>query len=280
MVTTPIDREQLFGWVQKRPLSPANERSLNLFADTLERLFEGDSKTRVERGVLFCDDTYKGHEITWILNVESSIIRSLKGDFHLSLAVSGVPDGMERRVKDVCVLSDGELPVGDTLTSWLLLYQSGLATTQIHTMRGGAEWVCGLVESISPRHYQQMMTNAWAEYYVNLIEQYQSDIDRFNALMDLDLHLRIFVIRQLLNLDTDTTEFFSSDNRDAMVTILLDNCECNQTLRSIIAWVGGTGDWEYLHPLLKLRRQEPEDECVIRALEYAIGRLQSDFATT
>ena len=273
VLTTPDNISDLFRSGRTRPHSPAVERSLELLVNTIAELYESDGGVSIKAGCLHCVDNFEGHEITWVLNVKQSINHALRGNLHMGLDVMHKPKDGSVKSRSVCVLMSKELPVGDSLVSWLLLYRAGELTNSIRTMDTAARKVCGMMgEKFSSSQVALMAT--WSNFSENLIEQAESNFNRFNGVMNHELDDRIFIARQLMGMEIDGLDYFNSDDRHELVSIVFKHCQCIDTLRVVIASAGATGEEEYISPLQSLVRSKPEDPRVSRAAIYAICRLQ------
>ena len=275
MEPKPVNISDFFKSGHARRYSPAVARSLELLANTITKLHEDGGNVSIKDGFLHCVDTFEGHEITWVVNIEQSINRSLNGNPHMSLDVMHKPKDRSLRSQSVCVVMSNNLPVGDSLASWLLLYRTGEATNHIQTMKTAARKVCGVIGGDFTSQAELMGT--WRTFYEELIGLDETNTNRFDAFINHDLENRIFIARQLMETEVDGSDYFNSDDRRAFVSLLFEHCGCHDTLRVVISRAGATGQQEYISPLQSLVRSKPEDPRVSRAAIYAIDRLQKSF---
>jgi len=270
MEPKPVNISDFFKSGHARRYSPAVARSLELLANTITKLHEDGGNVSIKDGFLHCVDTFEGHEITWVVNIEQSINRSLNGNPHMSLDVMHKPKDRSLRSQSVCVVMSKNLPVGDSLASWLLLYRTGEATNRIQTMDTAARRVCGLTFGNFTSQAELMGT--WRTFYEELIGE--TNTNRFDAFIDHDLESRIFIARQLMEMEIDDSGYFNSDDRHAFACLLFEHSDCHDTLRVVISRAGATGEQKYIGSLQSLVRSQPEDPRVSRAAIYAINRLQ------
>ena len=97
------------------------KKSLKLFREILEE-FRDDDRFSTAKGRVMLTDEYEGKPITWILQVKSTILRSLGGDRHIVISVVGEPEPGETKEANACVVKQGNLPIGDYLANFLLFY--------------------------------------------------------------------------------------------------------------------------------------------------------------
>ena len=117
----------------------------------------------------------------------------------------------------------------------------------------------------------------WRTFYEELIGLDETNTNRFDAFIDHDLESRIFIARQLMEMEIDDSGYFNSDDRHAFVCLLFEHSDCHDTLRVVISRAGATGEQEYINSLQSLVLSNPEDPRVSRAAIYAIDRLQKSF---
>jgi len=271
VLTTPDNISDLFRSGRTRPHSPAVERSLELLVNTIAELYESDGGVSIKAGCLHCVDNFEGHEITWVLNVKQSINHALRGNLHMGLDVMHKPKDRSLRSQSVCVVMSKNLPVGDSLASWLLLYRTGEATNHIQTMKTAARKVCDLTVGQTFTSQANLM-GTWRTFYEELMGE--TNTNRFDAFIDHDLESRIFIARQLMEMEIDDSGYFNSDDRHAFACLLFEHSDCHDTLRVVISRAGATGEQKYIGSLQSLVRSQPEDPRVSRAAIYAINRLQ------
>ena len=254
-------------------IDDADIRGFQFFVDIITELQENGRDISVKDGCLHCPDVYEGHEIIWVVNVRQTIIHTLSGNSHLSLDVIHQPKDRPLQSTSICVRMPKNLPLGDYLASFVLLYNSGEAIGRIQTMEPAARKVCGLMDSNFESSHATLMAT-WRAFRENLIEQAENNSNRLDVFMELEFESRIFIARQLMEMDDDL-DYFNSDDLHALVSLLFEHCGCHDTLRVVISRAGATGDWKYIDSLQRLVRSKPEDPRVSRAAIYAICRLQS-----
>ena len=207
------------------------------------------------------------------MHLHLSILQSLAGDNHISLTAIGEPEPDKTREMKVCVAKRGKLPIGDYLAQFLLLFANGLHLTEIHTLKTAAMRVTYPKGTRIPSRIAPLEAY-WQPYYQAVIAQDTPHEERVAAALAHEHeHLRHIIIR-LGGLDLDFEEQITYDELHLVLLDIFEQCVHTDVKRLIVRRLHACED-AYVR-FLSAREAGHHDERLLRALDYAIERMQND----
>ena len=295
--------------IKSDTLPKPTEKSLKIFVEALID-HEDDERITTKPGRVEFAGKHQGKPVTVILDVTSSITRSLIGDKHLSMSVkSGVDPDSPLELK-ACVACVGGLPVGDYMANVIHMFHNDALVSTINTLEMAATGA-----TYRPRGWRQDNENlaiwrvlygelianraAWAEDAIQVMpydpvrdiqEDWIIETPPYNPgyvpdrirdfIVDLPYDVMMDMVRRVYELNCDLEHDFGAQQRRQLFLNMIERPICVDVRRFIIARLGE--DWDAMEPLLRLRdlleREEPghedPDGCLFRATEYAICRIK------
>ena len=297
--------------INSESLPKPTAKSLTIF---LEALIDHDDDERISTapGRVEFADTHKGKPVTVILDVTSSVTRSLLGDNHLSMSVKSGSESDSLQELRACVECVGGLPVGDYMANVIHMFHNDALVSTINTLEVAAT---GAIYSPRDRRQNNRNTAIWRELYDELIanpaawaedairvmpydptlviqEEWLIPATPINTgyianrirdfIVDLPYDVMMDIVRRVYELRCDLEHDFGAQQRRQLFLNMIERPICVDVRRYIVARLGE--DWDAMEPLLRLRdlleREEPghedPDGCLFRATEYAISRIRVD----
>ncbi len=245
------------------------KKSLKLFVGVLED-FRQDERFSTGTDIVKLKDNFEGKQVIWQLEVKKSIIQSLCHDKHISLTAISDQSGHHRE-KQVCVERKGNLPIGDYLAQFLLLFANGKHMDEIKTLETAAMRV-----TYPTRSYERIdpMAVYWQPFYEIVIAQQSSHEARLVQILALEPANLLYMIQRLFNLDLDFEPSITSEELQQLFLSTFERCDNIDVKRFIVARLDATE--EALNRLeAHIRTNEIEDAQLLRAIDYAIRRMQN-----
>lgn len=296
--------------IRSDTLPKPTEKSLTIFLEALID-HEADERITTKPGRVEFADTHKGKPVTVILDVTSSVTRSLLGDNHLSMSVKSGSESDSLQELRACVECVGGLPVGDYMANVIHMFHNDALVSTINTLEVAAT---GAIYSPRDRRqnnrnpaiwrelYDELIANpaAWAEDAIRVMpydptlviqEEWIIEAPPYNPgyvtdrirdfIFDLPYDVMMDIVRRVYELNCDLEHDFGAQQRRQLFLNMIERPICVDVRRFIIARLGE--DWDAMEPLLRLRdlleREEPghedPDGCLFRATEYAIRRIKN-----
>ncbi len=246
------------------------KKSLQLFVEVLGD-FRDDERFSTATGQVNLKDEFEGKQVIWQLNVKSSILQSMSKDKHISLTAIGEPESGQTREMNVCVVKKGKLPIGDYLAQFLLLFANGMHMDEINTLKTAAMRV-----TYPNRTYSRIdpLEAYWQPYYEAVIAQDTTHEERVTTTLALVQEHLLYIARRLFNLDLDFELHLTHDELHLVFLDIFEQCEDPDVKRFIVARLNACED-AYAR-LLSAREAGHDDERLLRAIDYAIERMQND----
>jgi hypothetical protein len=265
----PLETVSVFLQSSNPVVTKSLKKSIQLFVEVLED-FRDDERFSTATGQVNLKDQFEGKPIIWQLNVKSSIIRSMTDDKHISLTAIGEYEPGETKEMSVCVEKKGELPIGDYLAQFLLLFANGMHMDEITTLRTAAMRV-----TYPNRVYSRTdpLEVHWQPYYEAVIGQDTPHDVRVTTTLALEQEHIIYIIHRLFNLDLDFELHLTHDELDLIFLDIFERCEDADVKRFIVARLNPREDAYFR--LLSAREAGHDDERLLRAIDYAIGRMDN-----
>ena len=246
------------------------KKSIQLFVEVLED-FQDDERFSTATGQVILKDQFEDKPIIWKLNVKSSIVRSMSRDKHISLIAIGEYEPGETREVNVCVEKKGELPIGDYLAQFLLLFANGMHMDEISTLRTAAMRV-----AYPNRRYSRTdpLEIHWQPYYEAVISQDVPHEVRVETTLTLEPRYLLYIINRLFNLNLDFELHLTHDELHLIFLDIFEQCGDADVKRFIVARLNSCED--AYSRILSAREAGHDDERLIRAIDYAIERMGGD----
>ena len=262
-----FDSIEAIGIKLNAELPDAFKKSINLFREVLEE-FRDDERFSTAKGRVMLTDEYEGKPITWILQVKSTILRSLGGDRHIVISVIGEPESGETKEADACVVKQGNLPIGDYLANFLLFFANEIHTSRIKTLATAAMRV--IHKGAMPIRIDQLEIY-WHPYYEAVIAVDTPPVVRVATTLGTDPEHLLYIIQRLFRLDPDLELAITRQEMQDIFLDLFEQCDRVDVKRYIVARLDPSA--ETVSRLQIAREEEHEDERLNRAIDYAINRM-------
>jgi hypothetical protein len=186
------------------------------------------------------------------------------------LTAIGEPETGQIREKDVCVEKKGKLPIGDYLAQFLLLFANGKHMTEIKTLATAAMRV-----TYPKRTYTRVdpLEAHWEPFYETAIAQDVTQETRLAAILEFEPDHLLYIVRRLFNLDLDFEPSITNDELQILFLDTFERCENDDVKRFIVARLNACEDAYFR--LLSAREADHGDDRLLRAIDYAIGRMDN-----
>ena len=246
------------------------KKSLQLFVEVLED-FREDERFSTATDKVKIKDQFEDKQVIWQLNIKSSILQSMSKDKHISLTAIGEPESGKTREMNVCVVKKGKLPIGDYLAQFLLLFANGMHMTEINTLKTAAMRV-----TYPNRTYSRTdpLEAHWQPFYEAVIAQDVNHEERVTTTLALAQEHLLYIVGRLFNLDIDFELHLTRDELHLVFLDIFEQCEDSDVKRFIVARLNTCE--EAYDRLLSTREAGHDDERLLRAIDYAIERMQND----
>jgi len=266
----PLETVSIFSEFSKNPrVTKSLKKSIQLFLEVLED-FQDDERFSTATGQVNLKDQFENKPIIWKLNVKSSIVRSMNGDKHISLIAIGEYERGETREVNVCVEKKGDLPIGDYLAQFLLLFANGMHMDEITTLRTAAMRV-----AYPNRTYTRVdpLEAHWQPFYETAIAQEADPETRLATILEFEPEHLLYIVRRIFNLDLDFEPSITNDELQMLFLDTFERCENDDVKRFIVARLDAAE--ETLTRLIAANETEFDDDHLQRAVEYAINRMRN-----